>query len=370
MEKFDGVLMEVAGQCGGIQPLLDVFFSFLYRKTDFFVVMEPGTEAKMGFADGVAEQLVLKVFHTYKKHADSTRSKLKKQPQQQQPPQPQQQQPPQQLQLSPPPPAATASVGAATASGTRAETPNEAGTGEGGMASEQSGVAAAPVAAPSTEPPASQSRIKEIQDVYNGGKTSKYTWEQTLHDVTLQVPVPAGTRARDVVCVITKTKLSLKIRGHEEALIDTCYPCDARNGQEIWEKVRADECTWSLEQSSAGPQVSVYLEKEREAWWKSALHGDNEIDTTQVDSSRSMYEYDGETQGAIRKIMFDQDQKRKGLPTSDELKNEDLLRQAWDAEGSPFKGTPFDPSKVNFNAGGGSDMPLPGMMPPPDGPSQ
>ena len=49
----------------------------------------------------------------------------------------------------------------------------------------------------------------------------------------------------------------------------------------------------------------------------------------------------------------------------DDLKNEDMLRKAWDAEGSPFKGTPFDPSKINFN--GGADAMPPGMGPPPGG---
>ena len=67
-----------------------------------------------------------------------------------------------------------------------------------------------------------------------------------------------------------------------------------------------------------------------------------------------MYDYDPETQGAIRKIMFDQHQKRLGKPTSDEMKNEDMLRAAWDAEGSPFKGQPFDPSMVNMGGGGGA----------------
>ena len=77
-----------------------------------------------------------------------------------------------------------------------------------------------------------------------------------------------------------------------------------------------------------------------------------------------MYDYDDETQGAIRKIMFDQDQKRKGQPSSDELKNEDMLRKAWDAEGSPFKGQPFDPQAINFNGGGGPGG-APGMPPMP-----
>ena len=55
--------------------------------------------------------------------------------------------------------------------------------------------------------------------------------------------------------------------------------------------------------------------------------------------------------------MFDQDQKRRNLPTSDEMQNEDMLRKAWDAEGSPFKGTPFDPKMVNFSGGAGAGAP-------------
>lgn len=37
-----------------------------------------------------------------------------------------------------------------------------------------------------------------------------------------------------------------------------------------------------------------------------------------------------------------------GLPSTDEEKQYDVLKKAWDAEGSPFKGTPFDPSKLNL----------------------
>ncbi|CAN0436841.1 unnamed protein product, partial [Hapterophycus canaliculatus] len=55
-----------------------------------------------------------------------------------------------------------------------------------------------------------------------------------------------------------------------------------------------------------------------------------------VDSTTKISEYDGETQGTIRKIMFDQRQKTLGLPTSDELNAATLLDTAKGLPGSPF----------------------------------
>ena len=69
-----------------------------------------------------------------------------------------------------------------------------------------------------------------------------------------------------------------------------------------------------LRPGCAGPHVPRVRpdRQDREAWWKSAVHGAREIDTTKVDSTRDMYDYDPETQGAIRKIMFDQHQVGRG----------------------------------------------------------
>lgn len=70
-----------------------------------------------------------------------------------------------------------------------------------------------------------------------------------------------------------------------------------------------------------------------------------------MDSTSKIGDYDEETQGAIRKIMFDQRQKALGLPTSDELTADSLLEKAKGLPGSPFLpgGTLFDGSMGDAN---------------------
>lgn len=95
--------------------------------------------------------------------------------------------------------------------------------------------------------------------------------------------------------------------------------------------------------------------------------GDPEIDTSKVDSTQRVEDYDAETQAAIRKIMvrllalaagtgqlsthtlsllptpyyhcaqFDQRQKAMGLPTSDDLATQEIMDKARDLPGSPFR---------------------------------
>jgi hypothetical protein len=46
-----------------------------------------------------------------------------------------------------------------------------------------------------------------------------YKWTQTLAEATLSIPVPEGTRARDVNCKITATHLTVGLKG-QPPLID------------------------------------------------------------------------------------------------------------------------------------------------------
>lgn len=58
--RFDDVFLQIAGQLGGIEPLLDEFFGFLSRKTDFYVEYDSSSQQKahMGFPQGMNEKMV------------------------------------------------------------------------------------------------------------------------------------------------------------------------------------------------------------------------------------------------------------------------------------------------------------------------
>merc|ERR1712039_942956 len=55
-ERFDGILLNIAQQAGSVDNILDAFFGFLNRKTDFFTGAQD---------ESAAEQMVGKY---YKKH--------------------------------------------------------------------------------------------------------------------------------------------------------------------------------------------------------------------------------------------------------------------------------------------------------------
>ncbi|KAK7254238.1 nuclear migration protein [Aureococcus anophagefferens] len=67
-ERFDGMLLQFAQQCQGIDPLLDTVFSFLRRKTDFFT----------GATDDKAKQTVLKMLEKHQLLADKTNVEKRK----------------------------------------------------------------------------------------------------------------------------------------------------------------------------------------------------------------------------------------------------------------------------------------------------
>ncbi|CAM9401481.1 unnamed protein product [Ectocarpus sp. 4 AP-2014] len=393
--KFDDVLRNLAGQAGSLEALLGAFFSFLHRNTDFYVTFDPTKTARagMGFPAGKAEKLLLHAFRSfpYKSYgvqdeqlpaaagrgrgptaakgvaatkigpAGGSTSRNKD------------------TRSSPrdakaggvdtapgsggPAPAPKASAAAAAAAA--ASSPSTSTPGEGSIA--PSSTTTPPPEPPTTanDKPAAAAggiSVRYTKDgkqvpIGNGGVTDRYYWTQTVNEATVYVDVPLGTRSKDVSCVIQPRWLTLKVRGAGaagEAGAAAAGAEDVVFDGELPSAVSREDSMWSL---NDGKTVVISFEKTTKSWWKSVVEGDPEIDTSKVDSTTKISEYDGETQGAIRKIMFDQRQKSLGLPTSDELNADALLERAKVLPGSPFLqgGVLFEGDSGAGVFGGGGD---------------
>ncbi|KAI9989361.1 hypothetical protein PInf_019639 [Phytophthora infestans] len=146
-DRFDALLAQMAQQHGGVEPLLESFFGFLHRKTDFYVVSSDPAKAKMGFLPGQAQQKVLAAFQKYPMKNLSGNAE-----------------------------AATSTVLSASKTDS---TRNRS----------------ASAAAKEKIKPQLTEDGKQVP-VGNGGVADNYTWTQTLEDVSIQMEVAQGTRAK------------------------------------------------------------------------------------------------------------------------------------------------------------------------------
>jgi len=155
-----------------------------------------------------------------------------------------------------------------------------------------------------------ESRAKELQEQ----AALPYSWTQELGELDITVPVPQGTRGVDLAVVLQKKKLSVGLKGSDPILDGA-----------LCKEIKVEDSTWTVQDNKI---VLIHLEKLNQQWWENVLTHHPKIDTKKIEPKDSkLSDLDGETRGMVEKMMFDNQQKQLGRPTSDELKKMEALKK-------------------------------------------
>ncbi|XP_019937858.2 nudC domain-containing protein 3 [Paralichthys olivaceus] len=338
-EMYDNALLGILQHVGNIQDFLQIYFGFLYRKTDFYRLLS-GPSDKMGFPPGVAEKMVLKTYKLFEKVAEHDRerqlSEMQKRAESRCVPQAVQE-----LEVATEPPKETEEQSAKAPQ--TESSPPDAGHVSAPAASEAT--APGPIAqgdqaaaASTNSAEQSQERFQCDPDSYNGAVRENYSWSQDFTDVEVRVFVPKTVVKGKQVSVSLQTssmRVCVRDGAKEETLMEG----------EFMHKINTENSLWSLEPGSC---VVLSLNKTSEVWWNAVLKGEKEIDINQINRERSMASVDDDEHAVLDRLTFDYHQKLQGKPQSHEMKVHDMLKKGWDAEGSPFRGQQFDPSMFDI----------------------
>ena len=153
----------------------------------------------------------------------------------------------------------------------------------------------------------------------NGGDAEHHSWTQTLQDLDVRVRIPTGTPAKMIACDIKKKHLTFGLKG-QPPMIDG----------ELFGELATDDCFWTLEDKST---VLLNLSKRNDMeWWSYVVKGDPVIDTKKVTPENSkLSDLDGDTRATVEKMMYDQRQKQMGLSTSEEQQKQETMRKFMEA---------------------------------------
>ncbi|KAH8548902.1 HSP20-like chaperone [Umbelopsis sp. PMI_123] len=142
-----------------------------------------------------------------------------------------------------------------------------------------------------------------------------YQWKQTLQDIDVTIPVPPGTRGKNLDIVIKKKQIKVGVKGQSPILEG-----------ELCKDIKVEDSTWTIEDQK---EVLVHLEKVNQmTWWEHVVTSAPKINTKSIQPENSkLGDLDGETRAMVEKMMYDQRQKAMNQPTSDEQRKQDMFKK-------------------------------------------
>nr|XP_045600251.1 nuclear migration protein nudC-like isoform X2 [Procambarus clarkii] len=294
-ERFDGMLLAMAQQhSGGVVELLDTFFSFLARKTDFYT----------GAPEDVSEKMVIDKFKKYKSlaFAEQDKKKAEYEEVERRKQERMKKKELEERQL-------------ANAPKIKELTEEEANELEKSLSEESTKTKEPEKVEKMEDDDDENSKGKLKPNAGNGCDLDKYRWTQSLQEVEVWVPLGVKVKSRDVVVEWGRRTVKAGLRNATPILQGDLY-----------NEVKVEECNWFLEN---GNTLVLTLEKiNKMEWWSRLVTSDPEINTQKVNPEPSkLGDLDGETRGMVEKMMYDQRQKEMGLPTSEEQKKQDVLKK-------------------------------------------
>jgi len=300
-ERFDALLLGMATQCEeGVPELMDYFFDFLARKTDFY--SRPET----------AEKTVLEKFRFYKGKSEYGKEEKRKAEEEK-------------------------ARKAAKAKAEREEKEREKKPKIREITDEEAEKLQREIDNKNKEEPKNgsiidtdESETKEDEkdkdeveegklrpNAGNGANLPHYKWTQTLSELELRVPfnITFPLKSKHVVCDMKKKYLKIGLKG-EPPIIEG----------NLIKEIKLEESTWTIDD---GKSLVVSIDKvNKMEWWSRIIDSEQEIDTKKIQPENSkLSDLDGETRAMVEKMMYDQRQKEMGLPTSEEQKKNDILNK-------------------------------------------
>ncbi len=168
---------------------------------------------------------------------------------------------------------------------------------------------------PREEKEEDEDKVKEghvLPNKEKGQTLDKYSWGQMdIKEITINVPLPKETRAKDMDISWDEKKIKVAIKGKEPII----------NG-ELFGPIDSESFIWTIDDNNKGKNLSITFEKREQTWWESVIKGDTvKVDTGKISPEASSLSdiKDPELKAQVEKMMFDTRQKQMGKPTSDIL---------------------------------------------------